>query len=287
MLILIVVAAAVALAAFVAGYESQYLAEQATAHNKALEDVQIVSITPFVNNTPGANNYSSITVILESLDIQNTTVREVTLNGQPLASFTVKPLGTQQVIGVCELCGSSTPYPTVPQFQIAPEQQVNVSFNLSTWLAVHRPGGGVYSPFNLTYDHFIEIGVYTLLGNDFTRAFYPPTAVVQLGETTQYVGGSTPEEDMLVLNGQNSPNPPNATTVWWSWTFTPYTPGLSTDFPRLPLLGEEVLVPQQDFPTCTAGSLTANCPEYYNITLTVQDSDGLFGNSTAVYEGFT
>ena len=83
----------------------------------------------------------------------------------------------------------------------------------------------------------------------------------------------------------------NATAVWWNWSFGPYPSclnngGADTCGWSGPLLGEEVLVPQADFPTCVSPNLAPSCPEEYNITLTVQDSDGLFGTSSIVYYGF-
>ncbi len=277
MLILIVVSAAVVLAAFVASYEKQYLASQTAAHDKSLENVQIVSVAPVENTTPNADNYSSISVVLGSLDVQNLTVTELTLNGLPVAFFTVQPLGSASVSEVCYVCGA----PAVANFVLTPEEQVTATFDLATWNSLHQNQGGMFTPYNLTFDHFIVISAFTMLGNDFTRTFYAPSAVIQLGETTQYIG-SGDEEDMLVLNGVGSVNPPNATIAWWSWQFSPLTASL----PLPPLLGEEVLVPQSDFPVCQAPDLSPSCPAEYNISLTVEDSDGLFGESSIVYDGF-
>lgn len=283
MLILIVVAASVALAAFVASYEKQYLANQAAAHDKSLENVQIVSVAPVENtSTPNADNYTSVSVVLGSLDVQNITVSELTLNGLPVAFFTVQPLGSSSVTQVCYVCGT----PAVPNFVLNPEEQVTAKFDLATWNSAHQNQGGMFTSYDLPFDHFIVISAFTTLGNDFTRTFYAPSAVIQLGETTQYIGSGT-EQDMLVLNGLGSVNPPNATIAWWSWSFTPQTSLLNASFPAFPLLGQEVLVPQSDFPVCQSPDLTYNCPEYYNISLTVQDSDGLFGQSSIAYDGFS
>jgi len=280
MLILIVVAAAIALAAFVAGYESQYLAEQASAHDKSLENVQVISIDPVVGSTPG--QYASVSTILGSLDVQNTTVQEITLNGQPIAAYSETPLGSANTLTVCLLCAAPG---TVTDFQLAPEEQVSLSFNLQIWNAVTNPTGGLFSAYTLPFDEYVDVGVYTLLGNEFARAFYAPTAVIQLSETNEFNGAGNPEVPMLVLDGEGSQPGPNATAVWWEWTFTPMTPTLSSAFPSPPL-GEEVLVAQADFPTCVPPNLSPTCPETYNVTLTVQDSDGLFGTSSVGYDGF-
>lgn len=285
MLIVIVVAAAVALAAFVASYEKSYLAQQAASRDRSLEDLTVLGVDPVVSTTnPGT--YQSVSMVVSSLDPLNTTVTEITVNGIPLAYFQVSKLGTSSTLDVCAICNGTPTF-----FNIAFNEQVSVSFTTSTWNLMSNPTGGFLEAYTLNYDQFVAFTLITSLGNDFSRAFYPPTAVIQLGETTQYVGGSIGEEDMLVMDGLNSVSPPNATAVWWNWSFSPYPSCLSNDGADTcgwsgPLLGEEVLVPQADFPTCVSPNLSLGCPEEYNITLTVQDSDGLFGTSSIVYFGF-
>jgi len=272
MLILIVVAAAVALAAFVAGYESQYLSEQAAAHNKALENLQIISLSPIVNATAGADNYSNISVVIGSLDVQNTTVKEITLNGLPVAFFEVGPLGSSGRIPVCLLCVNTTTYGGVavqPDFQLAADEQANISFNLLTWNGGGRFWGGMFTPYDLVYDHYVTIGIYTLLGNDFTRSFYPPTAVVLTEQSEDYIDGT--ETPTVVLDGTHTIPPTNSTIVSWSWSIYPNL--VATNGPPEMLSGEEQLIPQAEFNTSVS----------YTISLTVTTADGLVGAATVCY----
>jgi hypothetical protein len=218
MLILIVVAAAIALAAFVAGYESQYLAEQASAHDKALESLLFLSVVPAENSTPGADNYSAISAVIGSYDVMNTTISEVNLNGQPLAFFTVTPLGSSSSLQVCPLCPNGTVPGSVSQFNLAPDEQATIAFNLATWNAAHQDEGGMFSPFDLPLNHFITLGAYTTLGNDFTRSFLPPTAIATVSTLTTLNDGTF--EDVPILDGSNSVPPVNGTISEWEWNVT-------------------------------------------------------------------
>jgi hypothetical protein len=271
MLILIVVAAAIALAAFVAGYESQYLAEQASAHNKALENLQVISLTPTVNVIPGADNYTNLSVVVGSLDVQNTTVKEITLNGLPLAFYTVTALGASSSDQICLLCGNMTKVDgvlTQPDFQLAPDEQATVSFNLLTWNPATQVTGGEFAPYSLPFDHFITIGMYTLLGNDFTRSFYPPTAIALTEQSQDYIDGK--EVPTVVLDGSHTIAPTNGTIVSWSWSIYP-APGPVNGTPDV-LSGVEQVLPQ-----------TSLQNDSYTISLTVTTSDGLIGVATVCY----
>jgi hypothetical protein len=226
MLILIVVAAAIALAAFVASYESQYLAEQTTAHDKALENVLFLSVVPVENSTSASGNYTNISAVIGSYDVVNTTISEVTLNGQPLAYFAVTPVGSATSQLVCPLCPAGTDPGSVRSFNLAPDEQATIAFNLATWNPTTQNEGGMFTPTDLPLNHFITLGAYTTLGNDFTRSFLPPTAIATVTTLTTLNDGTY--EAVPILDGSNSIPPVNDTISAWEWNVTNQTVLIST-----------------------------------------------------------
>ncbi len=259
MLVLIVVVAVTAFSLFVASYQAQLQAQQKNAHDRALEDIRILS----VSTVPGGATYSSLSFVAGSLDVNTMTVNELLINGQFINYYTVTPLGSQSSLQICPLCNPAAFPLTVQEFNLTSLEQVTISVSL-TLQTPSNPTGGFVDPYNLATSgptDFVSISLYTTLGNDFNRAFTAPTAVALTQPSEIYSGNSyTP---VVVFDGSESLVPANDSIVSWSWFISDGTVAC------LELSGEKALVPQSEFPDGT-----------YSVTLTITDSTGLAGTAT-------
>lgn len=272
MLVVIVVGAAVAFSLFVASYEKQVTAEETAAHDKALEDIRIISVQTGLDATDDNTSYSVLNFTAGSLDVNTMTVNELLVNGQFVDFYTVTPLGTANTSEVCELCNPTAPpfLHTMTEFNLTSEEQVVITVNLTTWNPVTNPGGGFLDPYTLLTSgttNYVALSLYTTLGNDFSRVYSAPTAVVQLQQSETYSGGAY--VPVLVLNGEGSIVPANDTIVAWTWTLS----GQGSASPDGTYSGAEVLIPQSSF---TSG-------DEYNVTLVVDDAAGLVDSITTTY----
>jgi hypothetical protein len=260
-LVLIVVAAAAAFSIFVASYEAQLTAAQKAAHTRALEDIRILSVSTVSNGA----EYTILSFVAGSLDINNMIVNELSINGEYINYFTVTPLGSASTVDVCALCASGSG--TVQEFNLSSLEQVTITVSLTLWNSVSNPTGGFLNPYTIATSgptNYIAIGVYTTLGNDFTRTFSAPTAVA-LTEQSEIYTGST-YEPVVVFDGSQSIVPANDSIVSWSWSIS------YANVPCFELSGEKVLLPQNEIPYGT-----------YTAVLTVDDSNGLVGTASIPY----
>ena len=269
LLVLIVVGAAVAFSLFVAAYQAQVQAEESAAHTRSLEDIRILSVATVLNSTDGEVNFSSLSFVAGSLDVNTMTVNELEINGLLINFYTVTPLGSAEAVQVCELCNRADPLfsHTSLEFNLTSLEQATITVNLTTWNPTLQPHGGFFTPYNLTASgvaDFVSISLYTTLGNDFHSVFLPPTAVPLVEQSETYSGGNyTP---VLVFDGSQSLVPANDTIVSWSWLIRDGSFSLS-------LSGEKALELQSDVP---AGA--------YSVTLVVTSSDGLSDTATIPYQ---
>lgn len=255
MLVLIVVVAATSLAVFVAQYQKQLQAQQALTHNRQLENLGILHVTPFV--PAGASAWVSLNITVSSLDVNPSVVDEITINDQPVKQYTVWELN----LGTGNFSSQVVPGGGTLNLSGTEQVNVNVSFNQSS------PSFSFYSPtFAIPLTSYLKIDLLTGLQNDFTRAFIPPTAVAVIDPLVTFNG--TAYNTVPVLDGSSSFQAGNSSIIGWSWFVVPI--GGAGAFP---LFGEKVV-------------LNASVPPplvTYNITLTVTDTDGLVGQAVTSY----
>jgi archaellum component FlaF (FlaF/FlaG flagellin family) len=251
MLILIVIAAAVTLAAFVAFYEQQYDAEQAHLHQVQLESIRVVGI---VTSLASSDSFATFQFTMASSDVDSIAVTDITINGFPLVYYTVTDLVNR----------TSYLVTAGAQLILTPDEEATVALNLTS--------GPTYSFVNPDQapipTSYATIAISTFLGNEFEQSFLPPTAVALVSLLTTY-DGTTPEQIPL-LDGSDSFQPGgNATIVSWAWTVsTTATPSTTVGN----YSGEEAEL---------TASLTAG--DTYNIELVVTSSDGLLDSVTIQY----
>ena len=283
MLVLIVVVAVTAFAAFVASYEQQVLAQDSYNHAKGLESLHVVSFIPGgVLSSHGT--YPSINVTVASADPNPTTINGMTLDGYAVINYTF----------------STSTHPafifanTSNQLTMAGDGEavINLTFNNTTlWAKDHNLNNSFYNGLQLSANSFVVLNLYTTYGNDFTFTFLPPVPIIKVDVVP--LGASSYS---TVLDGLASfePSGGNSTIVSWNWTGY----GLNTNCSGTPLVctpSQFSFLPhpwvygaqaQTEFPLAPNpfDNLTAKVVyTNYTLTLVVTNSDGLDGIGTIVY----
>jgi flagellin-like protein len=253
MLVLIVVGAAVAFSAFVASYQKQVQAEEAVTHQRALENLKILEIQPTLY-AKSTSNVSLLNLTVASLDVENTVLSGLSINGVPVKTYVVTAIYPAN--------GTLTPLSVAPgeALTIAPQQQVfiQIDFNMS------HPIYSMYAAnFVLLSTQVIKVDLYTALLNDFFEAFSPPTAVAFISAIQSFSG--TSYVTVPVLDGSDSLQPGNGSLISWSWNVT----NLSSPLPHTfqDLAGEKAV------PTVYAAF-------NYVAQLVVRNNVGLIGVAT-------
>lgn len=249
MLILIVIAAAVTLAAFVASYQKQYDSEQSHIHLVQLESIRVVGIASSLA-TP--TSFATFEFTMASSDVNSIGVTDITINGFPLVYYEVTDLLNQSSYLVT--AGS--------QLVLTADEEATIALNLGATDPSFTSPSQVPVPTS-----YVTIQIDTFLGNQFVQSFLPPTAIGVVSILTTYSDG-TPEQ-IPVLDGSNSFQAGgNATIVSWAWAVTDLGP---TGSGTTSYFGEE------------AELSGLNAGDTYSIVLVVTSSDGLLGSTTIQY----
>jgi flagellin-like protein len=244
MLVVIVVTAATLLAAFVATYQKQLQTEQAFTHDQNLESLKILGLETSLNRAGTA--YRNINFTLASEYINPSIILGISINNFPLVSIWWEDLTTH--------VWSQNPLGS--NLSLGPQQEIFVSTNTSSsnnsFLVAPPPPS-----------QYLKFDVDTVLQNDFSRVFLPPTAFGVVSEINP--SGSNP---ITLLDGSQSFQPGgNASLVEWNWTVSGGGLGTPESFS-----GEEVEV---------SPALAVN--HTYSVLLVVANSDGLLGSTTLSY----
>ncbi|MCI4323066.1 MAG: hypothetical protein L3K03_03440 [Thermoplasmata archaeon] len=252
-LVLIVVAAATAFAAFVASYQSQVQAQEAVTHARSLESLKVLDVTPVIDsNNTTHNDWATLNFTVTSLDTNPTIITYLSLNKNPIRNYTAIVLnlttGHVQTVSV-EALGDLT---------IAPREQ----FNIILSAIPNATASSFYNPAALPTTSYLQLDIYTAYSNDFTAVFVPPTAIAIVNYLTSESG--TTIINTPILDGSNSLQPGNSTLESWNWSITNLT---NSSHPTWNIYGEQ------------AELLNLSAPDHYLILLTVTDSDGLMGSN--------
>ena len=250
MLVLIVVSAATAFSLFIAGYQKQVQQKQAIQQAKSLESIQVVRVTPTLNQS--SPRYAFLNFTVASLYVNSATIREVSINNNPLKTYNAWRLDL-----------SSATYQWVT---IGPGGQLAMNAREQLNLLIDLTGDSGFSFYNGSFvlhsTDFVKVELITAYGNDFSRIFIPPTAIgiVSVLET---LNGSvfTP---VTVLDGTHSFQPGNGSIVQWIWNVTP-----------------DNITPAPYGPLAVVHFKGAYLE--HTITLMVTDSDGLIGTEVFRY----
>ncbi len=208
MLVLIVVGAAVAFAAFVAGYEKQLLAQESVTHERNLEALRILSVSP-VSEVTGDGQVVLLTAsfVVSSETVNQANVTNITIDGIPTIRF-----GFSTGNSPCSPLATPTPGVVIPPFG---QETFCIDANSSSDAFSFASPASVIS---LETD--LQISLYTLLGNDFTTIFLPPGAIATVSLVA--VDNGSGISYIPALDGSQSFQPgTNATIVSWAWAVTP------------------------------------------------------------------
>lgn len=216
MLVVIVVAAATAFSFFVAAYQKQLQSEETLTHDKALEDLRILALSPTL--ATDTSYISTLKVEVASLDPNAITIDGMVLNGNAVVSYGLANLsGTSWPYGCLNGPALATPN-TACVLTIPADAEFFLVLNLTpgTMASISGPayayGTGPNTPPALTESGLLEFQLYTSLGNEFTQSFVPPVALAQVSFV-----GSFP-----ILDGSSSYQPSggtanNVTIDQWAW----------------------------------------------------------------------
>ncbi len=249
MLILIVVSAATLLAAFVASYQAQLQKEESYSHDQSLESIHILAMNTSLNLA--GTQFATLAFTIGSESVNPSTIVGLSINNNALKTIYWKDLdnGTK---------GSGTP---APYLNITSLEEVMIWLNLNS----SQSGFSFFEPSAApTVNQYIEINIYTVLQNDFSRTFLPPVA---LGAVSEVNPSGEPGDASVLLDGSTSFQPEgNSTIIEWNWTVFNDTSGMYLN--NSPLYGEEAQFSASDF---IGGG------DQYLVNLTVTNSDGLIG----------
>lgn len=252
-LVLIVVAAATSFSVFLAQYQKQAQANQAVAHDRALESLHVLHVVPQLNTTSGTS-WLSANFTVGSSFVNPSTITSVAINNIRLKQFVAWSLNT--TTGTI----TSTTVATGGIFTMGPSEDVAINVTFSATPSV----SSFFSGFVLTTTSYLTLDLYTALLNVFSATFIPPSAVALVTPLQQWTGTgfvTVPE-----LDGSGSFQSGNATLVQWAWNVSP---GANFGY----IVGEKALF----------NLVPGNGTHTYNVTLVVTNSDGLLGTDKLRY----
>jgi flagellin-like protein len=296
-LILIVVAAATALSAFITGYEKTLLAQEASTHEKTLESYKIFSISFPDNKSATAAGPSSAGYLvfdLASTTVEPSSISSITIDNQPVAWYCALPytaivsLASSCVNQGGTLVNYTTPLPYSPLQEykifvnydnnttggILDSQFLNANsfsykfpyYNMGALMADPELTAALASALSTT----LTISVYTVYDNEFTQTLSVPVAVANVTTLVEPGTAST----VVALDGEASIQPGgNDSIVLWWWNATNSTVSTKS---WSPAVGEVVPVPSSAYTGTDAGVV-------YTVTLVVVDEAGLWNNNTITW----
>ena len=264
MLVLIVIGAAVAFAAFVATYEKQLLAQEAAAHDRSLEALRILSVLP-VNQTGGSPAYDKTL----NFTVASETINPSVITGMLVDNLPIVRFGVENSSGPCLPPVTPLGNYTIPPF-------ADVTFCLNATQGYPRSGVALGYP-AISLDADLEISLYTALGNDFVTTFLPPTALATVSIITIETG--TTVNNVPVLDGSDSfQQGTNSTITSWLWVVSPNSTADSAAWSGTCsglFSGEDVEL--------GSGGCQFVATQAYSITLEVTNDDGLVSFQTIDY----
>lgn len=209
LLILITVTAAAGLAVMVSQMQKDEMNRQSHLAAVNSEKIQIVSVS-FANdddtwnkppfNMTNSGNWSSVTLNLVNLNIDDVRVIGIAFNDRYTRNFTTltdSPVTIRTPFNI-----SNNEFLTIPGTQ---NQKIQVNFTDDFPVPVYIG----------TRDQ-VKIRIMTSLYNTFERTLKPPNPIIQSGITSEDLGVT--QRDVLVLDGSHSTTGNNNTLVSWNWS---------------------------------------------------------------------
>ncbi|HEV2316537.1 MAG TPA: type IV pilin [Thermoplasmata archaeon] len=253
MLVLIVVVAATALAAFIASYQKQLQTEQNLTQQRALENLRAMTILP-LDSASTPTQWAALNFTVVSLYVNPSVITSVSVNGNPVRNYTAWSLNLSTGQFQSTIVGAGG------ELRIGPHEQ----FNLNVSTVPSAAASSFYDPSVVIHTtDFVKVEIFTALLNDFKQVFIPPSAVPFIN-LIEAGCGSTGCVTIPVLDGSHCFQVGNASIVSWSWSI--YPDGTMAS-------GEEA-----------NAAFTAPTGTNHLVNLTVTNSDGLVGFGTLHYK---
>jgi flagellin-like protein len=243
MLILIVVVAASSLAIFVSQQQKILQDNQLLKTEKEGEYLLVPSIK-IESNTTGITN---LTIPITSLHQGSSQINRITINNNVLREYNVTRLV------------QTGKYESVIQnytlaITLAPQETLSVKVNMSDF----------FDRVLMMNDTAISVKLYTSLSNVFDKVFFSPTAIIGINVESQWNSSDQNYFPYLILDGSGSDQPGDTTIIRWNWTI---------DCDGINYTVHEGRKVRFDPPVSGL----------YNITLLVENANGLIGTSRTTY----
>jgi flagellin-like protein len=243
MLILIVVVAASSLAVFVAQQQKILQDNQLIKTEKEGESLMISSLKIDTNDIGIIN----LTIPISSLHQGSSQINHITINGHMLREYSVT---RQELNGGYE----STVQNYTTSLYLASQETISIKVNMSDF----------FDKVQLKNDSTISIKLFTALSNEFDKVFYSPTSIIGINVESQWNSSDQNYSPYLILDGSGSDQTGDSTIVRWNW---------SVDCNGISYTVHDGRKVRFDPPV--SGT--------YNITLMVENVNGLIGISKTTY----
>lgn len=243
MLILIVVVAASSLAVFVSQQQKILQDNQLLKSEKDGESLLIPSLNIESNSTAITNLTMSIT----SMHQGNSQINRITINNHVLRDYNVTRLNPSGNYGF-----TIQNYTKV--ISLASQETISIKVNMSDF----------FDMVELKNDSEISVKLFTVLSNEFDRVFFSPTAIANINVESQWNSSDQNFTPYLILDGSESDQPGDTTIILWNWTVESHGVNYTVQDGRKVRFDPPV-------------------PGKYNITLLVENANGLIGVSKMTY----
>lgn len=264
MLVLIVVAAVTAFAAFEQTYQKQYQSQQSVIQQRNLEKIVVLSVAAHTDDNVSSPSQLGVLVFsLASLSVNPSRISGVLINANAVETYGANVTNDNGTISNYTVSG-----PTALLFLPAHAQ-----FNITVNVAPGKQDSLYDKILPIDSSSYLKIDLETVLENDFFQTFVPPTAVATVDALQIYT--TTGPVTVPEFDGSHSLQSGNDTIVSWTWSIFNQTANST-----LPSVSGEDIVPQ--FASGGAGPATPAAT--YVVTLTVTDSAGLVGVTTFTYK---
>jgi hypothetical protein len=245
MLILIVVIAASSLAVFVSQQQKILQDNQLIKTQKQGESLLVSSISIDSNST----KITSLNLTISSQDQGGSEIDRISINNHVLREFNITRTDEKGNV-------EYVPLNSTLKFVITPQQTVNLNVSMSDFFDRGT---------DLRTDDSIIVKLFTAYSNEFDKAFYAPSAIININTESQWNGTARNYTPFLILDGSESDQPGDTTIVKWNWTLDNGVNNLSEN-------GRKVRLD----PYGMAGPKV-------NITLTVENANGMIGIAKTSY----
>ena len=206
-------------------------------------------IVPSVSIYSNDTKITGLNLTISSMNQGGSEIDRISINNHVLREFNVTLTDEKGNIESVHLNSTS-------KFILAPQQTVQLNASMADFF-----DRGI----DLRTDGSIVVKLFTSLSNEFDKVFYAPSAIININTESQWNGTARNYTSFLILDGSGSDQPGDTTIVRWNWT-------IDNGVNNFTESGRKVRLD----PYGMAG-------QRVNITLTVENANGMIGTAKTTY----